>query len=185
MIKMNDEIKYILESLSFKASIYRDKSKRNLTYNDDEYYSNILYEYITELQNNWNELKKWCKENQYNDNFDSYQVDNYTTYGVILKKMEELEVVIMIDDAIIKVAKELDELKEERVEYTVNNIAYKYEIECLKKEKKQLQNNWNELKKGLQSLFEFDEGVVSKDYLECAEDTLEKMQKMESGNNER
>ena len=28
-----------------------------------------------------------------------------------------------------------------------------------------IQNNWNELKKGLQSLFEFDYGVVSKDYL--------------------
>ena len=44
-----------------------------------------------------------------------------------------------------------------------------------------LQNNWNELKKGLQSLFEFDEGVVSKDYLECAEDTLMKMEEMEQG----
>lgn len=43
----------------------------------------------------------------------------------------------------------------------------------------QLQNNWNELKNGLKSLFEFDEGVVSKDYLECAEDTLEKMQELE------
>ena len=42
-----------------------------------------------------------------------------------------------------------------------------------------LQNNWNELKKGLKSLFEFDEGVVSKDYLECAEDTLEKMQELQ------
>lgn len=42
-----------------------------------------------------------------------------------------------------------------------------------------LQNNWNELKKGLKSLFEFDEGVVSKDYLECAEDILEKMQELQ------
>ena len=48
---------------------------------------------------------------------------------------------------------------------------------------KDLQNNWNELKKGLQSLFEFDYGVVSKNYLECAEDTLDKMQELE-GNNE-
>ena len=46
---------------------------------------------LTLIQNNWNELKKWCKENQYNNAFDSYQVDNYTTYGVILKKMQELE----------------------------------------------------------------------------------------------
>lgn len=43
----------------------------------------------------------------------------------------------------------------------------------------ELQNNWNKLKKGLQSLFEFDYGVVSKDYLECAEDTLEKMQELQ------
>ena len=47
-----------------------------------------------------------------------------------------------------------------------------------------LQNNWNELKKGLKSLFEFDEGVVSKDYLECAEDILEKMQELEQGKDE-
>lgn len=44
----------------------------------------------------------------------------------------------MIDEALIKVAKELDELKEERVEYTVSNVAYKYEIECLKKENEAL-----------------------------------------------
>ena len=48
----------------------------------------------------------------------------------------------------------------------------------------QLQNNWNELKKGLQSLFEFDYGVVSKNYLECAEDTLDKMQELEQGKGE-
>lgn len=42
-----------------------------------------------------------------------------------------------------------------------------------------LQSNWNELKKGLQSLFEFDEGVVSKDYLEYAQDTLNRMQELE------
>lgn len=55
----------------------------------------------------------------------------------------------------------------------------KYHLCCIE----QLQNDWNELKKGLQSLFEFDEGVVSKDYLECVEDTLDKMQDLE-GNNE-
>ena len=48
----------------------------------------------------------------------------------------------------------------------------------------QLQNNWNELKKGLRSLYDFDEGVVSKDYLECVEDTLEKMQELENSNND-
>ena len=65
------------------------------------------------------------------------------------------------------------ELSKERAECIANK--YNNLVE-------ELQNNWNELKKGLQSLFEFDEGVVSKDYLECAEDTLEKMQELENKN---
>ena len=62
--------------------------------------------------------------------------------------------------------------KEELIEIIYNETTCTY----------QLQNNWNELKNGLKSLFEFEEGVVSKDYLECAEDTLEKMQEMEGNN---
>lgn len=50
------------------------------------------------------------------------------------------------DETLIKAAKELDELKEERVEYTISNVAYKYEIECLKKENKQLKEQMKELK---------------------------------------
>ena len=45
------------------------------------------------------------------------------------------------DETLIKAAKELDELKEERVEYIISNVAYKYEIECLKKENKQLKED--------------------------------------------
>jgi len=55
---MSEEINYILESLRFKTSIYRDKHKRNLTFNDDEYYSNILNEYIEDLQQENQELKE-------------------------------------------------------------------------------------------------------------------------------
>lgn len=77
----------------------------------------------------------------------------------------------------------------EKVDYCINVNGY-ISLDVLNKyvrninELEQLQNNWNELKKGLQSLFEFDEGVVSKDYLECAEDTLEKMQELEQGKDE-
>lgn len=73
---------------------------------------------------------------------------------------------------------------------TIKTLYYRNEtkrnkIEQLEQKNKQLQNNWNELKNGLKSLFDFDEGVVSKDYLECAEDTLEKMQELQGeGNNE-
>lgn len=47
---MNEELEYVLETIKFKTSIYRDKKKRNLSFNDDDYYSNILNEYITNLQ---------------------------------------------------------------------------------------------------------------------------------------
>ena len=47
---MNEELGYVLETIRFKTSIYRDKKKRNLSFNDDDYYSNILNEYINDLQ---------------------------------------------------------------------------------------------------------------------------------------
>lgn len=92
---MNEDIKELLEKLKKKLENYEVDKKIGQLSVDSIYSmfpteSKILLGYIEQLQNNWNELKKWCKENQYNDNFDSYQVDNYTTYGVILKKMEEL-----------------------------------------------------------------------------------------------
>ena len=63
---MSEEINYILESLRFKTSIYRDKHKRNLTFNDDEYYSNILNEYIEDLQQENQIQKEQLKEMQMN-----------------------------------------------------------------------------------------------------------------------
>ena len=65
---MNEELEYVLETIRFKTSIYRDENKRNLTFNDDDYYSNILNEYITNLQQENARLKdkndkieKWLK----------------------------------------------------------------------------------------------------------------------------
>ena len=55
---MNEELEYVLETIRFKTSIYRDKKKRNLTFNDDDYYSNILNEYITNLQQENARLKE-------------------------------------------------------------------------------------------------------------------------------
>ena len=91
---MNEDIEKIIEYFKNDAwfTIFNAEECNNEPYkllNPIEV--NQVIEYITKLQNNWNELKKWCKENQYNNAFDSYQVDNYTTYGVILKKMQELE----------------------------------------------------------------------------------------------
>ena len=52
-----EELEYVLETIRFKTSIYRDKKKRNLSFNDDDYYSNILNEYITDLQQENTRLK--------------------------------------------------------------------------------------------------------------------------------
>lgn len=58
---MNEELGYVLETIRFKTSIYRDKKKRNLSFNDDDYYSNILNEYITDLQQENARLKDKLK----------------------------------------------------------------------------------------------------------------------------
>ena len=59
-----EEINYILESLKFKTSIYRDKHKRNLSFNDDEYYANILNEYIEDLQQRIDKAIEYIKTNE-------------------------------------------------------------------------------------------------------------------------
>ena len=59
---MNEELGYVLETIRFKTSIYRDKKKRNLSFNDDDYYSNILNEYITDLQQENARLKDKLKD---------------------------------------------------------------------------------------------------------------------------
>lgn len=46
----------------------------------------ILIEYITKLQNNWNELKKWVLE-QEQKAWDEVS----STFGYVLNKMQELE----------------------------------------------------------------------------------------------
>ena len=55
---VNEELGYVLKTIRFKTSIYRDKKKRNLSFNDDDYYSNILNEYITDLQQENARLKE-------------------------------------------------------------------------------------------------------------------------------
>ena len=77
---MNEELGYVLETIRFKTSIYRDKKKRNISFNDDDYYSNILNEYITDLQqenarlkDKFKDLEEWLEamasmyENEYKD----------------------------------------------------------------------------------------------------------------------
>lgn len=93
---MNKELGYVLETIRFKTSIYRDKNKRNLSFNDDDYYSNILNEYITDLQqenarlkDKFKDLEEWLEamasmyENEYKD------VNASEHYKCMLHKLKE------------------------------------------------------------------------------------------------
>lgn len=69
---------------------------------------------------------------------------------------------------------------EEMTQEDLNNLAL--ERNTLVKENKRQQTNWSELKKSLKSLYDFDTGVISQDYLECVQDTLDKMKELEGKN---
>lgn len=68
----------------------------------------------------------------------------------------------------------------EMTQEDLNNLAL--ERNTLVKENKRQQTNWRELKKSLKSLYDFDTGVISQDYLECVQDTLDKMKELEGKN---
>lgn len=68
----------------------------------------------------------------------------------------------------------------EMTQEDLNNLAL--ERNTLVKENKRQQTNWSELKKSLKSLYDFDTGVISQDYLECVQDTLDKMKELEGKN---
>ena len=83
---MNEELEYVLETIRFKTSIYRDKKKRNLSFNDDDYYSNILNEYIKNLQKENARLKdKIDKAIEYIKNIDKFEetLNDYTRIYMI------------------------------------------------------------------------------------------------------
>ena len=57
-------------------------------------FANKLIDYIKELeqlQNNWNELKKWLEENKYFYNITGEDLEEDTTITEVLNKMQELE----------------------------------------------------------------------------------------------
>ena len=83
-----EELEYILETIRFKTSIYRDKKKRNLSFNDDDYYSNILNEYITNLQQENARLKD--KLIEINEVINGYMPNQYA----MCKAFDEIEFII-------------------------------------------------------------------------------------------
>ena len=93
---MNKELGYVLETIRFKTSIYRDKKKRNLSFNDDDYYSNILNEYITDLQqenarlkDKIKDLEEWLEAmaSMYEDEYKDVNASEH--YKCMLHKLKE------------------------------------------------------------------------------------------------
>ena len=92
---MNEELGYVLETIRFKTSIYRNKKKRNLSFNDDDYYSNILNEYITDLQQENSRLKdKIDKAVEHIKNIDKFEErlnDDTRIYTIQDADVDEIE----------------------------------------------------------------------------------------------
>ena len=61
---MSEEIKDILEEMRFKASIYRDHKKRDLSFNDEEKKCALLLDYIQQKENIIKELKNKIKDDK-------------------------------------------------------------------------------------------------------------------------
>ena len=93
---MNEDIKKIKEKLKRKLENYElDKMLGQLSV-DSIYHmfpteSKILLDYIEQLQNNWNELKKWCKETIETVECTDLSEDYLMGCEDILNKMQELE----------------------------------------------------------------------------------------------
>ena len=75
----NEEINYWLETFEETRHGFMSKDGKTLSFCD-------TFKTMKDLQNNWNELKKWLEENE---SFDDYC--NETTFTSVLDKMQELE----------------------------------------------------------------------------------------------
>lgn len=58
---MSEEIKTILEEMRFKAGIYRDHKKRDLSFNDEEKNCALLLDYIQQKENIIKEVREYIR----------------------------------------------------------------------------------------------------------------------------
>ena len=59
---MSEEIKTILEEIRFKAGIYRDHKKRNLSFNDEQKNCALLLDYIRQKENIIKEVREYIQD---------------------------------------------------------------------------------------------------------------------------
>ena len=62
---MSEEVKNILEEISFRAGIYKDQKRRNKYFKEENYKCKVLLDYIRNLQEQQQEL---YNANQYHQN---------------------------------------------------------------------------------------------------------------------
>ena len=90
-----DDIKCFIENPKSYALLYSKNDEIHNEYALSEKEGKLLLEYITKLQNNWNELKDIVNNTFYKLNGildrDLLEKQMYIDYGYIRNKMQELE----------------------------------------------------------------------------------------------
>ena len=89
-----DGIKCFIENPKSYELLYSKNDEIHNEYALSEREGELLLEYITKLQNNWNELKEYCLNEQIPEEYDeynSYVEFSNNVYENILEKMQELE----------------------------------------------------------------------------------------------
>lgn len=186
-----EEINYVLESLRFKTSIYRDKKKRNLPFNDDEYYSNILIEYIEELHNKIDKIRELVENSDWRLDDVHDLIDGYNEIEEILKDSDvdsankktrslwgsrsEAQRIYYQRQTIKRLEKENEKLKEkcEKQQYAITeNCDLRLEIEQLKEQRQELRNWLEEWLKIIEKQYDELKEPVRKSYLKVTIDTL-------------
>ena len=86
---MSDYKKYRESHLKAQKK-YDDKNREKIREKKREY-DKKRWQKHKQLQNNWNELKKWLEENKHFYNITGEDLEEDTTITEVLNKMQELE----------------------------------------------------------------------------------------------
>ena len=96
---MSEEIKSILEEIRFKAGIYRDHKKRDLSFNDEEKNCALLLDYIQQKENIIKEAREKVNTIQFEVRSNDKKYSNlYITLKSILQGQELLEILDKVSD---------------------------------------------------------------------------------------
>lgn len=167
----------------------------------DNYYNEIVDEFVkVSVKKRDDVIKQRIMMNLRKENQQLKETLKETThcfdkeeYKRLQQENQQLKGAIQTYDILLKANVEENQQLKKELEYTIGIVEHnriinehilkerelQIQISVREEEYRKLEHNWNELKKGLQSTFDFDYGVLSKDYLECVQDVLDKMQELE------